>query len=61
MVTHIRCEVFLSRLKQAQGDVAGAAAMLVETEQSVHQNAYVHRIPEVAAAQVLVLLPRRFP
>ena len=52
----IRCEVFLARLKLAQGDVAGAAAMLAETEQSVRQNNFVHRIPEVAAAQVLVLL-----
>jgi LuxR family maltose regulon positive regulatory protein len=50
------CEVFLARLKLAQGDVAGAAAMLAETEQSVRQNNFVHRIPEVAAAQVLVLL-----
>ena len=49
-------EVFLARLKLAQGDVAGAAAMLAETEQSVRQNNFVHRIPEVAAAQVLVLL-----
>jgi LuxR family maltose regulon positive regulatory protein len=50
------CEVFLARLKLAQGDVAGAAAMLAETEQSVRQNNFVHRTPEVAAAQVLVLL-----
>ena len=50
------CEVFLARLKLARGDVAGAAAMLAETEQSVRQNNFVHRITEVAAAQVLVLL-----
>jgi len=50
------CEVFLVRLKLVQGDVAGAAAMLAGTEQSVRQNNFVHRIPEVAAAQVLVLL-----
>ena len=49
-------EVFLARLKLAQGDAAGAAAMLAETEQSVRQNNFVHRIPEVPAAQVLVLL-----
>jgi LuxR family maltose regulon positive regulatory protein len=49
-------EVFLARLKLARGDVAGAATMLAETEQSVRQNNFVHRIPEVAAAQVLVLL-----
>jgi LuxR family transcriptional regulator, maltose regulon positive regulatory protein len=49
-------EVFLARLKLARGDVAGAAAMLAETEQSVRQNEFVQRRPEVAAAQVLTLL-----
>jgi len=49
-------EVFLARMKLARGDVAGAAAMLAETDQSVRQNNFVHRIPEVAAAQVIVLL-----
>ncbi len=53
---YIICEVCLARLKLARGDVAGAAAMLAEAEQSVRQNNFVHRIPEVAAAQVLVLL-----
>ncbi len=50
------CEIYLARLKLARGDVAGAAAMLAETEQSVRQNNFVHRMPEVAAAQVKVLL-----
>jgi LuxR family maltose regulon positive regulatory protein len=50
------CEVFLARLKLARRDVAGAAAMLAETEQSVRENSFVHRMPEVAAAQVLTLL-----
>ncbi|MCJ7550293.1 MAG: LuxR family transcriptional regulator, partial [Anaerolineae bacterium] len=49
-------EVFLARLKLARGDVAGAAAMLAEAEQSARQNNFVQRIPEVAAVQVLVLL-----
>ncbi|MDO8689660.1 MAG: LuxR C-terminal-related transcriptional regulator [Dehalococcoidia bacterium] len=49
-------EVFLARLKLARRDVAGAAAMLAETEQSVRHNNFVHRMPEVAAAQVLTLL-----
>jgi LuxR family maltose regulon positive regulatory protein len=49
-------EVFLARLRLARGDVAGAAAMLAEIEQSVHQHNFVQRIPEVVAAQVLVLL-----
>ncbi|MCL4487133.1 MAG: LuxR C-terminal-related transcriptional regulator [Chloroflexi bacterium] len=49
-------EVFLARLKLARGDVLGAAAMLAETDQSVHQHNFVFRMPEVAAAQVLALL-----
>ena len=50
------CEVFLARLKLAQGDVAGAAARLSEASQSARQHNFVYRIPEVAAAQVLTLL-----
>ncbi len=50
------CEVFLARLKLAQGDVAGAAAILAQADQSARQQNFVYRIPEVAAAQVLVLL-----
>jgi LuxR family maltose regulon positive regulatory protein len=52
----VTCEVFLARLKLAQGDVAGAAALLAEAGQSAHQQNFVYRIPEVAAAQVLTLL-----
>jgi len=50
------CEIFLARLKLAQGDVAGAAAILSEAAQSVRQNNFTHRMPEVAAAQVVTLL-----
>ncbi|MGZ6316620.1 MAG: LuxR C-terminal-related transcriptional regulator [Anaerolineales bacterium] len=52
----IICEVFLARLKLARGDVAGAAAMLAQSEQSVRQNNFAQRMPGVAAAQVMVLL-----
>jgi LuxR family maltose regulon positive regulatory protein len=52
----ILCEVFLARLKLAQGDVAGAAAILAQASQSARQQNFVYRIPEVAAAQVPVLL-----
>src|SRR5207245_9651162 len=52
----ILCEVFLARLKLAQGDVAGAATMLAQASQSARQENFVYRIPEVAAAQVLTLL-----
>lgn len=50
------CEVFLARLKLARGDVAGAAAMLAQADQPTRQQNFVHRIPEVAAAQVPVFL-----
>jgi LuxR family maltose regulon positive regulatory protein len=54
-------EVFLARLKLALGDVDGAAAILEKTDQSVRQRNFVHRIPEVAAAQVLALLRQGRP
>ena len=53
---YIVCEVFLARLKLAQGEVTEAADILAKTDQSVRQHNFVHRIPEVAAAQVLTLL-----
>ena len=52
----IVCEVFLARLKLAQGDTSGAAALLAEAAQSARQQNFVSRLPEVVAAQVLVLL-----
>jgi len=52
----IICEVFLARLKLAQGEVVGAAAILTQADQSARQRNFVHRFPEVAAAQVLTLL-----
>ncbi|HEY7350040.1 MAG TPA: LuxR C-terminal-related transcriptional regulator [Ktedonobacterales bacterium] len=52
----ILCEVLLARLKLAQGDVDGAATLLAQASQSARQHNFVHRIPEVAAAQVLPLL-----
>ena len=52
----IICEVFLARLKLARGDVAGAAAMLAQAEQSARQNNFILRLPEIAAVQVLALI-----
>jgi LuxR family maltose regulon positive regulatory protein len=49
-------EVFLARLKLAHGDLAGAAAILSKTDEAVRQHNFVHRMPEVAAAQVLTLI-----
>jgi LuxR family maltose regulon positive regulatory protein len=54
--TFAACELFLARLKLAEGDVAGAAAVLAQTDQFVRQHNLVNRMPEVAAAQVLALL-----
>jgi len=53
---YIICEVFLARLKLARGDVAGAAAILSRASQSARQQNFVYRIPEIVAAQILVLL-----
>ena len=52
----VACEVFLARLKLAQGDMSGAAAILAQADQSVRQHNFVYRMPEVAAAQVLTML-----
>ncbi len=52
----ILCEVFLARLKLAQGDIAGAAALLTQASESARQQHFASRMPEIAAAQVLVLL-----
>lgn len=52
----IVCEVFLARVKLAQGDVAGAVAILAQADQSARQPIFAHRLPDVAATQVLLLL-----
>jgi LuxR family maltose regulon positive regulatory protein len=49
-------EIFLARLKLAQGNVAQAAALLSELEQFVHQRNFIRQIPAVASTQVLVML-----
>ncbi|HEY6411552.1 MAG TPA: LuxR C-terminal-related transcriptional regulator, partial [Ktedonobacteraceae bacterium] len=53
---YVAGEVMLARLKLAQGDVAGAVVLLAEADRSVRQQNVMHRLPEVAAAQVLTLL-----
>ncbi len=52
----IICEVFLARLKLARGELDGAAALLVEAENSAHLQNFTRRAPEIAAMQVLVLI-----
>jgi LuxR family maltose regulon positive regulatory protein len=48
--------VFVARLKLAQGDVSGATAVLDEAEAFVRRHRFVFRMPDVAAARVLLLL-----
>jgi LuxR family maltose regulon positive regulatory protein len=54
--TRAACGVLLARLKIAQGDVAGAVALLTEADQFVRRHNFVHMMPQVAATQVLTLL-----
>jgi LuxR family transcriptional regulator, maltose regulon positive regulatory protein len=49
-------QVFLARLKLARGNLPGAAAILAEAAQSARQPHFAHRLPEIAAVQVLVFL-----
>ena len=49
-------DVFLARLKLAQGDVDGAVVILAKAEEFVRQHNFEFRLPDVAAAQVLALL-----
>ncbi len=52
----ILSEVFLAQLKLKRGEVDAAADMLAQTEQAARQKNFTLRLPDVAAAQVLVLL-----
>jgi LuxR family maltose regulon positive regulatory protein len=54
--TPAACQVVLAQLTLAMGDVDGAAALVSQAEQFMRQNAFVSRMPEVVATQVLILL-----
>jgi len=56
VATPASCEVFLARLKLAEGDVANAITLLNQAEQFVRQHDFAQRIAELAAVQVLTLL-----
>jgi LuxR family maltose regulon positive regulatory protein len=49
-------KVFLAHLRFAHGDMPDAALLLEEAEEFVRRHNFVFMMPEVAAAQVLVLL-----
>jgi LuxR family transcriptional regulator, maltose regulon positive regulatory protein len=48
--------VFLARLRLAQADLPGAIAILDEAEAFVRRHHFMFRMPDIAAAQVLLLL-----
>src|SRR5262249_9518429 len=52
----VASEWMLARLRLAQGDVAGAAALLDQAGQSARQQNFVDRIREIVDAHVLILL-----
>jgi LuxR family maltose regulon positive regulatory protein len=54
--TFVSYAVFLARLKLAQADLPGAVAALDAAEVFVRQHHFAFRMPDIAAAQVLVLL-----
>ncbi len=54
----IICEIFLARLKLARSDVDGAVVILEKASQKARQKNFTHRIPEIAAVQVLTSLTR---
>jgi LuxR family maltose regulon positive regulatory protein len=54
--TFVLCGVFLARLQLAHGNVAGAATFVAKADQFMRQQNFMHRMPEVAAAQVLTYL-----
>jgi LuxR family maltose regulon positive regulatory protein len=57
----VASDLFLARLKLAQGDGTGAAALVAAAEQAVRLHNYVQRAPDVAAAKVLNLLAQGNP
>ena len=57
----VACDLFMARLKLAQGDEAGAAALVAAAEQAVQRHSYVQRTPDVAAVRVLILLAQGNP
>lgn len=52
----VASELFLARLKLAQGDAPSSAALLSRAEQVARQHNFVQQMPEFAAAQILLSL-----
>ena len=54
--TPATCQRIWARVLLAQGDAAGAAKLLAEGEQFIHQHQFDHELPNQAAAQIRLLL-----
>ncbi len=52
----IASELFLARIKLAQGDMAEAVSLLTKAEQSARQHNFVKQLPEITAVQILARL-----
>lgn len=52
----VACEIFIARLKLALGNVVDASAILTKAESTVRQHNFVHRMFDIADAQVLIFL-----
>jgi LuxR family maltose regulon positive regulatory protein len=50
------CQLFLARLRLAQGDATAATALLAQAGQAAQAQQFMLRLPEIAAAQVLTLI-----
>ncbi|WP_310735537.1 LuxR C-terminal-related transcriptional regulator [Cohnella herbarum] len=57
----IASDVLLSRLMLAEGNVAGAAALLAKADQHARSHNFVSLIPTIAAARTLILLRQGHP
>jgi LuxR family maltose regulon positive regulatory protein len=53
---YIVCELFLAKVLLATGDSSNAADIVKKADQSTRQHNFVQRIPEVVAAQVILML-----
>jgi LuxR family maltose regulon positive regulatory protein len=57
----VAAELFLARLKLAQGDVSGAVALAAAAGQAAEQQNFVLQLPEAAAVRTLILLRQGNP
>lgn len=52
----VACQVFIARLKLAQGDVDGARMLLSQSEKIARQHGYLNQLPDIITMQVRVAL-----